>query len=837
MSLNPPLIKGTIPAFYGNSIIIPFTINSSVSKNDIGGFAIKIKTLQTNQEKIYKIYDISVWDQNNSILKIDNLENNKFQIGSCYKDQIAYADTSLKTGSFSTVAIAKYTAEPIVEVSLVNGNPRTILGSYITEDPSEKLYSSYFTIHDSQNNLFFKSEEKIHNCFNDSEAGHAEEILNLIKMPQQGSRYSVQFHCKTINEIEKSSEPYSFVMTGDYHINSNIELNAELDYDNGRIALEISSTSLSTLSGKYKLIRTDIETGYDNWIEILDFDLFNEQLPCMIWYDNTIEQGISYQYAIHRYTDQGFYSDKILSQLIFADFEDMFLSDGERQLKIRFNPKVSSFKTTLQESKQDTLGGRYPFIFRNGYINYKEFPISGLISHLEDEKELFYDKKKNFILNSEAVGVQFSETNLTSSNIYNERKFKMDVLNWLTDGKPKVFRSPAEGNYIIRLMNTSLSPLSDGTSRMIHTFSSTAYEIDDYTVESLIKYDFIKPILEIKDNKVLRQVTYPLSKFNEGINLINLLPKGSIVNKLEFFIYQSPSVNIMLNNQLISVYHKKEISNINIETLEGVEKETDYSSSDYVNIHYYFIQEPQVEETQLSKIIETEIPCFQVFGRGAGTNVLHNFIQSKDKRISNMFYCHVRPSPTITIYTKETEAEPSLKEQYYTDIDWKTSAIIIPGLIYKIYDDKKEFVRYQIWDPIKINDLIYNSKQYPSLSCSYRDNNGASGIYQNFDSGSNGVFIEGNLISLIVEPGLIIEIGLRYSHFIYDQTSSNYRSYKIAQDNFINGKGLSPSEDIDNYVLDYIYPAISSKIEVNKPNLQKLGDRMILSSEMLSQSR
>jgi hypothetical protein len=71
------------------------------------------------------------------------------------------------------------------------------------------------------------------------------------------------------------------------------------------------------------------------------------------------------------------------------DFEDMFLSDGKRQLRVQFNPKVSSFKTTLLESKIDTIGGKYPFFFRNGNVRYKEFPISGLISTLMDTEEEF----------------------------------------------------------------------------------------------------------------------------------------------------------------------------------------------------------------------------------------------------------------------------------------------------------------------------------------------------------------------------------------------------------------------------------------------------------------
>jgi len=66
----------------------------------------------------------------------------------------------------------------------------------------------------------------------------------------------------------------------------------------------------------------------------------------------------------------------------------------------------------------------------------------------------------------------------------------MEVLSWLTNGKPKLFRSPSEGNFIIRLMNTSLTP-TDAVGRMLHTFNSTAYEIDEYNYDNLYKYGFI----------------------------------------------------------------------------------------------------------------------------------------------------------------------------------------------------------------------------------------------------------------------------------------------------------------------------------------------------------
>ena len=70
-----------------------------------------------------------------------------------------------------------------------------------------------------------------------------------------------------------------------------------------------------------------------------------------------------------------------------------------------------------------------------------------------------------------------------------ERKFKIAVLDWLNNGEPKLFKSATEGNFIVRLINTSLSP-EDTLGRMLHTFKSTAIEIAECTLENLNKYGF-----------------------------------------------------------------------------------------------------------------------------------------------------------------------------------------------------------------------------------------------------------------------------------------------------------------------------------------------------------
>ena len=99
-----------------------------------------------------------------------------------------------------------------------------------------------------------------------------------------------------------------------------------------------------------------------------------------------------------------------------------------------------------------------------------------------------------------------------------ERRFKLEVLNWLNNGKPKLFRSPTEGNYIVRLLNVSLSPV-DTLGRMLHSFSCTAYEIDYTSPEKLVKHNIIKDyFLEGRHNYNFDRnvISYYLSNLGDG---------------------------------------------------------------------------------------------------------------------------------------------------------------------------------------------------------------------------------------------------------------------------------------------------------------------------------
>lgn len=183
------------------------------------------------------------------------------------------------------------------------------------------------------------------------------------------------------------------------------------------------------------------------------------------------------------------------SKTLMADFEDIYLNDGEHCLRIRFNPEISSFKKVIQEAKIETLGSQFPYFFRNGILEYAEFPVAGLISLLMDDQELFAERPSKVSLTrsrtraSEAAA-DSSSTDLVAENFYNERKFKLEVYDWLNNGKPKVCRTPTEGNYIVKLMNISLSPFGP-LGRLLHKFSCTAYEIKQYNQKNLIDMNLL----------------------------------------------------------------------------------------------------------------------------------------------------------------------------------------------------------------------------------------------------------------------------------------------------------------------------------------------------------
>lgn len=492
--LYPPLIEGTIPAFCGTTLVVPFSLNRAVSKNEIAGFVIKIKTVQgSTLLGTIKQTDPDCFDLDSLMQVSFDVHTVPFTIGQFYKIQMAFIGVDGQPGYYSTVGVIKYTTMPKIEISgLVSGAINTHRYSYTglysqkDQDSSEKLYSSRFIIFTPEGKILKDSGEILHNIAFDNTADEAYEDFNVTIDLEQNKSYYIQFQVTTSNNLTLSTKKYRIMQKKSIIPDLKATLSANLCYDDGYVDLYLigekdSSGTEQIAIGSFVVCRSASNEGYA-WNKVCEFSLQSQTPSRFLWRDYTVEHGVTYQYSVQQYNDYGLYSDRILSKPVVADFEDAFLSDGVRQLKIRYNPKVSSFKTDILESKSETIGSKHPFIFRNGNVYYKEFPISGLISYQMDNNHLF--------LSQEELGTKETSFDFTSDNLLAERIFKMEVLEWLNNGEEKLFRSPTEGNYIVRLMNNSLSP-TDSLGRMLHTFNSTAYEVADFNYENLNKRGFI----------------------------------------------------------------------------------------------------------------------------------------------------------------------------------------------------------------------------------------------------------------------------------------------------------------------------------------------------------
>ena len=88
--LYPPNIAGTLPSFYTDSngttnLVVPFSMNASVSVAEVAGFALRIKTATT--DTLVAIEQKEVWDSEHMTVTfpLSNDTVNKLVEGNFYK--------------------------------------------------------------------------------------------------------------------------------------------------------------------------------------------------------------------------------------------------------------------------------------------------------------------------------------------------------------------------------------------------------------------------------------------------------------------------------------------------------------------------------------------------------------------------------------------------------------------------------------------------------------------------------------------------------------------------------------------------------------------------------
>ena len=347
---------------------------------------------------------------------------------------------------------------------------------------------------------------------------------------QASTKYNLVFSIKTKNDYE-SYKVYSFtykpVSIGQFTGTLRTFVNEEEGY----IKLEYRpSSGDASYTGNAVIRRSDSRHNFLNWRDLKNFEMYGNDTSgggtsLYQYYDFTAESGIAYKYLIQKRDSRGRRGQPLPDQTgsnkqvgTVGEWEYAFLLESAgngvfseaRQLKLKYDFQISSYKTNISESKTDTIGSKYPFIRRNGNMYYRSFPITGTITAYMDNVELFTSKSalNDNISIYDDLKEQYAMDVERRYDYTYQRKFREVVEEFLYNSKPKLYKSMQEGNILIKLMEISLTPKNE-LGRLIYSFSATAYEIGEPSLANLNAYGFIKigtfnPV-----------VTYPYKKIGQ----------------------------------------------------------------------------------------------------------------------------------------------------------------------------------------------------------------------------------------------------------------------------------------------------------------------------------
>lgn len=536
MNLYPPIVDTYMPAFlYTESCKIYFSLSPYNNFNDIKYAQVTLTYQNSNltalNSKHYpneiKVCDIA---EDNTISNINkkyyitinqnDLNDESFLINNYYKVQIRFVSKEAKTlielnnvgayketaawllenrdyfSEWSTVCLIRGIAKPVLKMAdyIINGNSFSsrslqVLGSLSFNPTYEKetLKSYQIFLQESGNKIIEKTNIIYTNILNPNEINYT--LKSLLKKDTQYNLI-IKFVTKNLYENQQT---FFINTTGEgidfKDLNLVVSINNELDAAN----VLINFNTFKQLTGDQLWIkRASVKDSFQTWEYM--HQLLNDEYKqtSYSWNDFSLESGVWYKYALEVIRDSNIIDMIVCEDPILTVLENMYLVRNYRQLNIQLNPQVSSYQRVVSDTVTTTLGSKYPFISRNGNSNYRQFTISGLISSHMDDNSIFTNKDEIYLLNKDLY-LQFNkERNISEYKDYQyEYHFREKVLDFLYNEQAKLFRSPTEGNILVKLTNISLTP-NQTLGRLLYSFTATVIEIDECTPQNLMKYGVVK---------------------------------------------------------------------------------------------------------------------------------------------------------------------------------------------------------------------------------------------------------------------------------------------------------------------------------------------------------
>ena len=485
--------------------------------------------------------------------------------------QITNNTTTYQTfGEWSTIMVLKCIDKPVIIIpneqsSGSNGNVQfdsilhavdtitpLLSGGYgcISNEPVDKYrFRIYKNQSTDETNLFLDTGWLQHNVTQDNISldknwlqenqikdliGKTPAVLSTDKYRfkqalSENEQYTLIYSVITKNGYEGSSNPSYFEVIPS-RLNQLTGMSFEV-YDhtnaltNEEGCMVLAIDFKDNISGNFIIIRTDEYSNYTYWEDLCYFTVIGTK-NIVYKTDYTIESGIKYKYAIVKENGAGYRSIPLMEKdapARWVDFQYNYILGTKGHIRLMYDNTIQSFKKNVLQNKQDTLGGKYPTITKNGYAYYSEFQVEGLIS-IEQEitdyadadgfkfkagdclvgadkicfsaysKDNYFHRSDESDENGEVFIYQVNNlenpNNLTDDYYFVERKYREIIIDFLNDGEYKLYKSPTEGNILVVLTEVSLTPKEE-LGRLVYSFSATAVEVDEPNLKNLNEFNLI----------------------------------------------------------------------------------------------------------------------------------------------------------------------------------------------------------------------------------------------------------------------------------------------------------------------------------------------------------
>lgn len=366
-----------------------------------------------------------------------------------------------------------------------------------------------------------------------SQANTSNEFSYKFKNILKNGNYTIQIEINTRNSY-KDILTFNLIVAAEDTEIDNISLSYAEDDAKGWILLTIDTTEDFVNVGEdttysFAICRTDSKTAFKEWEELNILSLPSGEHTTTLT-DATAESGIWYKYALQVVNDktqsrgqlllpqrEGEPAPELLTPVL-PFYQHYYLTNSDGHLAISFNGTIDSYKNNVQEAKIDTIGSRYPFVYRNDTVNYRTLQLHGTISYNDNNETLIrsitpeeYHPAQGIINNNIVVeninkGFKTKEDLFPDAGIrdlyvayngdnclndYNdvtlEREFRKEVISFLQSGKPMLLKSAAEGNILVRLIDFNFSPKTE-IGNLVYDFDCQAIEIGECSIANYNRY-------------------------------------------------------------------------------------------------------------------------------------------------------------------------------------------------------------------------------------------------------------------------------------------------------------------------------------------------------------